>query len=86
MNLSHFSTLGGLSRRIYAAFLLAAVIPPRWAGTIGVYLSLQTLNHETQLQPASAKRAYFWHCGEWEVYLRRSNSLSSQFTISICQT
>lgn len=37
----------GLSRRIYLAFLLAAVIPTAIAGLIGVYLSLQTLRNET---------------------------------------
>jgi signal transduction histidine kinase len=39
--------LHGLSRRIYAAFLLAAVIPTALAGAIGVYLSLQALKTET---------------------------------------
>lgn len=38
---------GALSRRIYAAFLVAAVIPTALAGAIGVYLSLQTLRGET---------------------------------------
>ncbi|MFH1659931.1 MAG: ATP-binding protein [Pseudomonadota bacterium] len=47
MNFSNFSALGGLSRRIYAAFLLAAVIPTALAGAIGVYLSLQALKAET---------------------------------------
>lgn len=47
MNFSHFGPLGGLSRRIYAAFLLAAVIPTALAGLIGVYLSLQALKDET---------------------------------------
>lgn len=47
MNFSNFSALGGLSRRIYAAFLLAAVIPTALAGAIGVYLSLQALKVET---------------------------------------
>lgn len=47
MNFSNFSALGGLSRRIYAAFLLAAVIPTALAGAIGVYLSLQALQAET---------------------------------------
>lgn len=47
MNFSHFSALGGISRRIYAAFLLAAVIPTALAGAIGVYLSLQALKSET---------------------------------------
>lgn len=47
MNFANFSALGGLSRRIYAAFLLAAVIPTALAGAIGVYLSLQALKSET---------------------------------------
>lgn len=47
MNFSNFSALGGLSRRIYAAFLLAAAIPTALAGAIGVYLSLQALKTET---------------------------------------
>ncbi|MDP3843634.1 MAG: ATP-binding protein [Oxalobacteraceae bacterium] len=47
MNFSHFGAPGGLSRRIYAAFLLAAVIPTALAGAIGVYLSLQALKNET---------------------------------------
>lgn len=47
MNFANFSALGGLSRRIYAAFLLAAVIPTALAGAIGVYLSLQALKAET---------------------------------------
>lgn len=47
MHFSNFSALGGLSRRIYAAFLLAAVIPTALAGAIGVYLSLQALKSET---------------------------------------
>ena len=47
MNFSHFSALGGLSRRIYTAFLIAAVIPTALAGAIGVYLSLQALKAET---------------------------------------
>ena len=47
MNFSLFSALGGLSRRIYAAFLIAAVIPTALAGAIGVYLSLQALKNET---------------------------------------
>lgn len=37
----------GISSRIYAAFLLAAVIPTALAGAIGVYLSLQALKTET---------------------------------------
>lgn len=47
MSLANFSALGGLSRRIYATFLLAAVIPTAVAGLIGVYLSLQALKNET---------------------------------------
>lgn len=47
MNFPRFKALGGLSRRIYAAFLLAAVIPTALAGAIGVYLSLQALKKET---------------------------------------
>lgn len=47
MNFSNFSALGGLSRRIYAAFLVAAVVPTALAGAIGVYLSLQALKSET---------------------------------------
>jgi len=43
----HFRQLGALSRRIYRAFLIAAVIPTAVAGTIGVYASLQTLKQET---------------------------------------
>lgn len=37
----------GLARRIYLAFLLAAVIPTAIAGVIGIYLSLHTLREET---------------------------------------
>jgi signal transduction histidine kinase len=37
----------GLARRIYFAFLLAAVIPTAIAGLIGVYISLDTLRKET---------------------------------------
>ncbi len=37
----------GLARRIYIAFLLAAVIPTAIAGLIGVYISLDTLRKET---------------------------------------
>lgn len=47
MNFSNFSALGGLSRKIYAAFLIAAVIPTALAGVIGVYLSLNALKNET---------------------------------------
>lgn len=47
MSFANFSALGGLSRRIYAAFLVAAVIPTALAGAIGVYLSLQALRGET---------------------------------------
>lgn len=47
MNFANFSALGGLSRRIYAAFLIAAVIPTALAGAIGVYLSMQALKSET---------------------------------------
>ena len=47
MRFRHFSALGGLSRRIYTAFLLTAVIPTALAGAIGVYLSLQALKAET---------------------------------------
>lgn len=38
---------GWARRRIYAAFLLAAVIPTALAGALGVYLSLQALKNET---------------------------------------
>jgi hypothetical protein len=37
----------GLARRIYAAFLLAAVIPTAVAGVIGVFYSLNALRTET---------------------------------------
>lgn len=37
----------GLARRIYLAFLLAAVIPTAIAGAIGIYVSLHTLRTET---------------------------------------
>ena len=47
MNFPRVTALGGLSRRIYAAFLFAAVIPTALAGAIGVYLSLQALKTET---------------------------------------
>lgn len=47
MNFPHFSALGGLSRRIYTAFLLAAVIPTALAGAFGAYLSQQALKNET---------------------------------------
>jgi len=42
-----FKRFGGLSRRIYLAFLLAAAIPTAIAGVIGVYYSLEILKHET---------------------------------------
>ncbi len=42
-----FERFGGLSRRIYLAFLLAAAIPTAIAGIIGVYYSLETLKRET---------------------------------------
>lgn len=38
---------GQLSRRLYVAFLVAAVIPTAVAGIIGVYFSLQALRAET---------------------------------------
>lgn len=38
---------GALSRRIYAAFLIAAAVPTAIAGVIGIYVSLQTLREET---------------------------------------
>lgn len=47
MNFPRLTALVGISRRIYAAFLLAAVIPTALAGAIGVYLSLQALKTET---------------------------------------
>lgn len=47
MKLPNFRFFGGLSRRIYAAFLIAAVIPTALAGAIGVYLSLKALKTET---------------------------------------
>ena len=49
----------GLARRIYAAFLLAAVIPTAIAGLIGIYFSLETLRSETlgHLQQEVAVRA-----------------------------
>ncbi len=37
----------GLARRIYLAFLIAAVVPTAVAGVLGVYFSLQTLRMET---------------------------------------
>jgi len=47
MTFPHFTAIGGISRRIYAIFLLAAAIPTALAGVIGVYLSLQALKTET---------------------------------------
>lgn len=49
----------GLSRRIYIAFLLAALIPTAIAGAIGIYISLHTLRTETlgHLQQEVAVRA-----------------------------
>ena len=47
MIFTRFPALGGISRRIYAAFLLAAVIPTALVGAIGIYLSLQALKTET---------------------------------------
>lgn len=38
---------GSLSRRIYFAFLVVAVVPTAIAGALGVYYSLQTLRSET---------------------------------------
>jgi hypothetical protein len=40
----------GLARRIYLAFLLAAVIPTAVPGLIGIYVSLHTLRAETLVQ------------------------------------
>jgi len=46
--IGHFPRwLGGLSRRIYLAFLLAAALPTAVAGAIGIYYSLQGLRAET---------------------------------------
>lgn len=42
-----FNRFGGLSRRIYLAFLLAAAIPTAIAGIVGVYYSLEILKSET---------------------------------------
>ena len=39
--------LGSLSRRIYAIFLMVAVVPTAIAGVFGVYASLQALRNET---------------------------------------
>lgn len=39
--------LGGLTRRIYLAFLVAAVLPTAMAGVIGVYFSVDALRGET---------------------------------------
>lgn len=52
-------TQRGLARRIYLAFLLAAVIPTAIAGAIGIYVSLHTLRTETlgHLQQEVAVRA-----------------------------
>lgn len=49
----------GLSRRIYFAFLLAALIPAAIAGVIGIYFSLHALRTETlgHLQQEVAVRA-----------------------------
>ncbi len=47
MTAKHPQFFGAISRRIYAAFLLAAVIPTAVAGVVGIYLSLQTLREET---------------------------------------
>jgi signal transduction histidine kinase len=49
----------GLSRRIYFAFLLAALIPTAIAGAIGIYMSLHALRTETlgHLQQEVAVRA-----------------------------
>ncbi|MBA3033425.1 MAG: HAMP domain-containing protein [Gammaproteobacteria bacterium] len=51
--------LRGLARRIYFAFLMAAVIPTALAGLIGIYVSLDTLRAETlrNLQQEVAVRA-----------------------------
>jgi signal transduction histidine kinase len=38
---------GGLSRRIYAAFLVVSAIPTAIAGVIGIFYSLETLKAET---------------------------------------
>lgn len=47
MKISFLGLASGLSRRIYAAFLVAAVVPTALAGAIGVYLSLNALKNET---------------------------------------
>jgi len=38
---------GGLTKRLYVAFLLVAVIPTAIAGVIGIYFSLEVLKEET---------------------------------------
>jgi signal transduction histidine kinase len=47
MKIPNLGLAGGLARRIYAAFLIAAVIPMALAGAIGVFLSLNALKNET---------------------------------------
>jgi signal transduction histidine kinase/HAMP domain-containing protein len=47
MSFSRFSLFSGLSRKIYAAFLITTIIPTVVAGAIGGFFSLRALEHET---------------------------------------
>jgi signal transduction histidine kinase len=83
MRFSHFKQLGALSRRIYWAFLLAAVIPTAVAGTIGVFASLETLKQETlrNLEQEVTVRAqgigrFFDQLSSELLYLANSRSLA----------
>lgn len=76
-------TREGLARRIYFAFLLAAVIPTAIAGIIGVTLSLHTLREETlrNLQQEVRVRAqgvslFFDQLGAELLYLADASALA----------
>lgn len=76
-------TREGLARRIYFAFLLAAVIPTAIAGIIGVTLSLHTLREETlrNLQQEVTVRAqgvslFFDQLGAELLYLAEAPALA----------
>lgn len=82
MSFSSFTQLGALSRRIYLAFLWAAVIPTAVAGVIGVFVSLETLKRETlsSLEREVTVRAqgigrFFDQLGAELLYLAHSRNL-----------
>lgn len=76
--------LRSLRARLYAAFLLAAVLPTAVAGVVGIYASLQALRQETllhlQRQVAGSARGlerYFEQLRTQMLYLARSAELGA---------